>query len=185
MNLDFSKFFNPGSTPLAGKYSGLSGFESGLDLEGFTAMKPPLNQQTSNTSPSSSSFNPVDYYKSTEGLPDNVREALILQEVNNRSSNKIGEDDTLLKILDKFSDPLRQKETLNNQLAYDKARMKEAFPYLMAREIPRQISEGFSNQAAMTVLGARSAVDAMNETMRARTPLSFASAPYQVQKYFS
>ena len=185
MNLDFSKFFNPGSTPLAGKYSGLSGFESGLDLEGFTAMKPPLNQQTSNTSPSSSSFNPVDYYKSLEGLPESTRNSLLLQEVNNRSSNKIVEDDTLLKILDKFSDPLRQKETLNNQLAYDKARMKEAFPYLMAREIPRHISEGFSNQAAMTVLGARSAVDAMNETMRARTPLSFASAPYQVQKYFS
>jgi hypothetical protein len=169
--IDFSKFFNPGSTPLAGKYSGLSGFESGLDLEGFTAI--------------SSSFNPVDYYKSLEGLPESTRNSLLLQEVNNRSSNKIGEDDTLLKILDKFSDPLRQKETLNNQLAYDKARMKEAFPYLMAREIPRQISEGFSNQAAMTVLGARSAVDAMNETMRARTPLSFASAPYQVQKYFS
>jgi hypothetical protein len=132
-----------------------------------------------------SPFNPVDYYKSLEGLPESTRNSLLLQEVNNRSSNKIGEDDTLLKILDKFSDPLRQKETLNNQLAYDKARMKEAFPYLMAREIPRQISEGFSNQAAMTVLGARSAVDAMNETMRARTPLSFASAPYQVQKYFS
>ena len=101
-------------------------------------------------------------------------------------NNKIGEDDTLLKILDKFSDPLRQKETLNNQLAYDKARMKEAFPYLMAREIPRQISEGFAQNSAMTVLGARSAVEAMNETMRARTPLSFASVPYQgPQKYFS
>jgi hypothetical protein len=83
-----------------------------------------------------------------EGLPESTRNSLLLQEVNNRSSNKIGEDDTLLKILDKFSDPLRQKETLNNQLAYDKARMKEAFPYLMAREIPRQISEGFCKSSS-------------------------------------
>jgi hypothetical protein len=168
----------------AGKYFGLPGFSPGTSLgENLTTMERPLSQQTGGAD--SSPFNPVDYYNSLEGLPESARNSLLLQEVNNRSSNKIGEDDTLLKILDKFSDPLRQKETLNNQLAYDKARMKEAFPYLMAREIPRQISEGFSNQAAMTVLGARSAVDAMNETMRARTPLSFASAPYQVQKYFS
>jgi hypothetical protein len=50
-------------------------------------------------------------------------------------------------------------------LAYDKEQMKQAFPYLMAREIPRQISEGFANQSALNVLGARSAVDAMNETL--------------------
>jgi hypothetical protein len=61
----------------------------------------------------------------------------------------------------------------------------EAFKYSMLSNIPKQIAAGFGNQAALTVLGARSAVDAMNETMRARTPLSFASAPYQVQKYFS
>ena len=185
MNLDFSKFFNPGSTPLAGKYSGLSGFESGLDLEGFTAMKPPLNQQTSNTSPSSSSFNPVDYYKSTEGLPDNVREALILQQINNRSSSKIGEDDTLLKIFNIANDPTRRKEILDQQLAYDKARMKEAFPYLMAREIPRQISEGFGSQAALNVLGARNAVEAMNQTLTAYPKLNFPMTPFQAEKYLS
>ena len=185
MNLDFSKFFNPGSTPLAGKYSGLSGFESGLDLEGFTAMKPPLNEQTSNTSPSSSSFNPVDYYKSTEGLPDNVREALILQQINNRSSSKIGEDDTLLKIFNIANDPTRRKETLDQQLAYDKARMKEAFPYLMAREIPRQISEGFGAQAALNVLGARNTVDAMNQTLASYPKMGFSMTPFQPRTYLS
>jgi len=128
-------------------------------------------------------IDPSSIWKSTEGLPEEQRKYAFEKLLTpDRSSSDIN---SLMGILDKFSDPLRQKETLNNQLAYDKARMKEAFPYLMAREIPRQISEGFSNQAAMTVLGARSAVDAMNETMRARTPLSFASAPYQVQKYFS
>ena len=94
-------------------------------------------------------------------------------------------DDILGEAIRRSFDPNFQKETLRNKLAYDKEQMKQAFPYLMAREIPRQISEGFANQAAMTVLGARSAVDAMNETMRARTPLSFASVPYQTQKYFS
>jgi hypothetical protein len=105
--------------------------------------------------------------------------------MNNRSSNKIGEDDTLLKILDKFSDPLRQKETLNNQLAYDKARMKQAFPYLMAREIPRQISEGFANQSALNILGARSAVDAMNQTLQAYPKMSFQTSAFNPQKYLS
>ena len=101
------------------------------------------------------------------------------------TSSKSSLDDIIGEALRRSFDPNFQKETLRNKLAYDKEQMKQAFPYLMAREIPRQISEGFANQAAMTVLGARSAVDAMNETMRARTPLSFASAPYQVQKYFS
>jgi hypothetical protein len=94
-------------------------------------------------------------------------------------------EDTLADIIRRQADPLYRKEVMAEKLAYDKEQMKQAFPYLMAREIPRQISEGFAQNAAMTVLGARSAVDAMNETMRARTPLSFASAPYQVQKYFS
>ena len=95
-------------------------------------------------------------------------------------------DDIVGDALRRSFDPNYQKETLKNKLNYDKEQMKQAFPYLMAREIPRQISEGFAQNAAMTVLGARSAVEAMNETMRARTPLSFASVPYQgPQKYFS
>jgi hypothetical protein len=98
------------------------------------------------------------------------------------NSSEIG---MLLNYAREMSSPEKREQELKAKLAYDKEQMKQAFPYLMAREIPRQISEGFGNQAALTVLGARSAVDAMNETMRARAPLSFASAPYQVQKYFS
>jgi hypothetical protein len=56
VNLDFSKFFNPGSTPLAGKYSGLSGFESGLDLGGLVASKPDLNQTVLDTRESTGGY---------------------------------------------------------------------------------------------------------------------------------
>ena len=43
-----------------------------------------------------------------------------------------------------------------------------------------------ANQATMTVLGARNAVDAMNQTLAAYPKMSFASVPYQgPQKYFS
>jgi hypothetical protein len=180
--MDYSSVFKP-----AGKYAGLPGFSAGISLgENLTT---PLNQQSSGMGMSSGSnsspFNPVDYYNSLEGLPESTRNSLLLQEVNNRSSNKIGEDDALLKILDKFSDPLRQKETLNNQLAYDKARMKEAFPYLMAREIPRQISEGFANQSALNILGARSAVDAMNQTLQAYPRMTFQTSAFNPQKYLS
>jgi hypothetical protein len=166
---------------MSGKYMGYSGFPPGVSLG--KNLTEPLSQQTSNTN--TSSFNPVDYYKSLEGLPESTRNSLLLQEVNNRSSNKIGEDDTLLKIFNKVTDPARQKETLDQQLAYDKARMKEAFPYLMAREIPRQISEGFGNQAAMTILGARSAVDAMNQTLASYPQMSFAMTPFRAEKYLS
>jgi hypothetical protein len=181
MSYDFFKPGGPLDVSMSGKYMGFSGFPTGVSLG--KNLTEPLSQQTN--SASASSFNPVDYYKSLEGLPESTRNSLLLQEVNNRSSNKIGEDYALLKILDKFSDPLRQKETLNNQLAYDKARMKEAFPYLMAREIPRQISEGFANQSALNILGARSAVDAMNQTLQAYPRMTFQTSAFNPQKYLS
>jgi len=181
MSSDFFKPGGPYDVSMSGKYMGYSGFPPGVSLG--KNLTEPLSQQTS--SANSSSFNPVDYYKSLEGLPESTRNSLLLQEVNNRSSNKIGEDDTLLKIFNKVTDPARLKETLDQQLAYDKARMKEAFPYLMAREIPRQISEGFGNQAAMTILGARSAVDAMNQTLAAYPQMSFPMTPFRAEKYLS
>ena len=79
----------------------------------------------------------------------------------------------------------RRKEELADKLAYDKAQMKEAFPYLMAREIPRQISEGFANQSALNILGARSAVDAMNQTLQAYPKMAFQTSAFNPQKYLS
>jgi hypothetical protein len=166
----------------AGKYAGLSGFPTGFTLgENLTK---PLNQQTNSASSPPSDLAAI-YESYGPNIPEDLKKDLLRQEVLNRSSSKTADNSFLEKAFEIANDPVRRKEFLDQQLAFDKARMKEAFPYLMAREIPRQISEGFGNQAALTVLGARSAVDAMNETMRARTPLSFASAPYQVQKYFS
>ena len=141
--------------------SGMAGKYSGLP--GFSAgvslgenLTTPLSQQTS--SMGGSSLNPYD------------------------NSSEIG---MLLNYAARMASPEKREQELKSKLAYDKEQMKQAFPYLMAREIPRQISEGFGNQAAMTILGARSAVEAMNETMRSRIPLSFTSVPYQAQKYFS
>jgi hypothetical protein len=158
VNLDFSKFFNPGSTPLAGKYSGLSGFESGLDLGGLVASKPDLNQTVLDTRESTGGY----------GMP--------------KSETR--------ELLDFLKDYMggaggRRKEELADKLAYDKAQMKEAFPYLMAREIPRQISEGFANQSALNILGARSAVDAMNQTLQAYPRMTFQTSAFNPQKYLS
>ena len=63
--------------------------------------------------------------------------------------------------------------------------MKEAFPYLMAREIPRQISEGFGAQAALNVLGARNTVDAMNQTLQAYPKMAFQTSAFNPQRYLS
>jgi hypothetical protein len=94
-------------------------------------------------------------------------------------------DDALAQIVVRESDPAYMEQRMKAKLAYDKEQMKQAFPYLMAREIPRQISEGFAQNAALTVLGARNATEAMNQTLAAYPKMSFASAPYQSQKYFS
>jgi hypothetical protein len=144
----------------------------------------------------SSVFKPAGKFAGLSGFPtgfslgENLtaplgQQAIDYMNIGESTSSGSKLEDWLGKAIQRSLDPNARKEDLANKLAYDKEQMKQAFPYLMAREIPRQISEGFAQNAAMTVLGARSAVDAMNETMRARTPLSFASAPYQVQKYFS
>lgn len=141
---------------MAGKYAGV--------LPGFSAgislgenLTTPLNQQASGIS--GSSLNPYD------------------------NNSEIG---MLLNYAREMSSPKKREQELKAKLAYDKEQMKQAFPYLMAREIPRQISEGFGNQAALNVLGARSAVDAMNQTLSAYPRMSFVSVPYQgPQKYFS
>lgn len=140
----------------------------------------------------SSVFKPAGKYAGLPGfstgfsLGENLTTPLGQQASGMGMSSGSNFEDTLADIIRRQADPLYRKEVMAEKLAYDKEQMKQAFPYLMAREIPRQISEGFAQNAAMTVLGARSAVEAMNETMRARTPLSFASVPYQgPQKYFS
>jgi hypothetical protein len=95
-------------------------------------------------------------------------------------------DDALAQMVVRESDPAYTEQRMKAKLAYDKEQMKQAFPYLMAREIPRQISEGFAQNAALTVLGARNATEAMNQTLASYPKMSFASVPYQgPQKYFS
>ena len=94
-------------------------------------------------------------------------------------------ENTLADIIRRQADPLYRKEVMADKLAYDKAQMKEAFPYLMAREIPRQISEGFANQSALNILGARSAVDAMNQTLQAYPRMTFQTSAFNPQKYLS
>jgi hypothetical protein len=95
-------------------------------------------------------------------------------------------EDTLSEAIRRQLDPAYRKEVMADKLAYDKEQMKQAFPYLMAREIPRQISEGFAQNAALAVLGARNATEAMNQTLSAYPKMSFSSVPYQgPQKYFS
>lgn len=116
-------------------------------------------------------------------LGENLTTPLSQQSSGEIISNESRTNELLNKYLERGLDPNAGKEALANKLAYDKEQMKQAFPYLMAREIPRQISEGFGNQAAMTILGARSAVDAMNQTLAAYPQMSFPMTPFRAEKY--
>jgi hypothetical protein len=130
-------------------------------LPGFSAgislgenLTTPLNQQFSSTG--SSSLSPYD------------------------NNSEIG---ILLNYAKEMNSPEKREQELKAKLGYDKEQMKQAFPYLMAREIPRQISEGFAQNAAMTILGARSAVDAMNQTLTAYPQMNFPMTPFRAEKY--
>jgi hypothetical protein len=131
-------------------------------LPGFSAgislgenLTTPLNQQASGMS--GSSLNPYDN-SDMKMLLDYVRET---------------------------NSPEKRAQELQAKLAYDKEQMKQAFPYLMAREIPRQISEGFGAQAALNVLGARNTVDAMNQTLASYPKMGFSMTPFQPRTYLS
>jgi hypothetical protein len=131
-------------------------------LPGFSAgislgenLTTPLNQQSSGMS--GSSLNPYDN-SDMKMLIDYIRET---------------------------NSPEKRAQELQAKLAYDKEQMKQAFPYLMAREIPRQISEGFGAQAALNVLGARNTVDAMNQTLQAYPKMSFQTSAFNPQRYLS
>jgi hypothetical protein len=181
--MGFSTAFKP-----AGKYAGLPGFSPGTSLgENLTTMERPLSQQTSSLGGSS---NPgvVDYFNSLKGsgLPPELINELVRQKALNENSPEIASTSFLEKVYADQNDPVKRQQILDQQLAFDEKRMAKAFPYLMAREIPRQISEGFAQNAALTVLGARNATEAMNQTLAAYPKMSFASVPYQgPQKYFS
>lgn len=137
----------------------------------------------------SSVFKPAGKYAGLPGfstgisLGENLTKPLGQQASGMGMSSGSNFEDTLADIIKRQADPLYRKEIMAEKLAYDKEQMKQAFPYLMAREIPRQISEGFGNQAAMTILGARSAVDAMNQTLTAYPRMSFSMTPFRAEKY--
>ena len=78
---------------------------------------------------------------------------------------------------------LRAKLQVQNE--FDQERMRAAAPYKLLFDLPKQISEGFGNQAALTVLGARSAVDAMNQTLASYPQMSFPVTPFRAEKYLS
>ena len=66
-----------------------------------------------------------------------------------------------------------------------KESVKKAYQYSTLANLPKQISEGFGNQAALNILGARSAVDAMNQTLQAYPKMSFQTSAFNPQRYFS
>jgi hypothetical protein len=139
----------------------------------------------------SSVFKPAGKYAGLPGfsagisLGENLTTPLGQQASGMGMSSGSNFEDTLADIIRRQADPLYRKEVMAEKLAYDKEQMKQAFPYLMAREIPRQISEGFANQSALNILGARSAVDAMNQTLQAYPKMAFQTSAFNPQKYLS
>jgi hypothetical protein len=126
---------------------------------------------------------PASIWKSTEGLPEEQRKFAFERLLTpNRDSSDI---DALLGIYEKSMDQGRMREQLKLKSEFDKEQMAAAAPYHYLSQMPGQIAQGFGNAAAMNILGARSAVDAMNQTLQAYPRTAFTSAPFQAQKYFS
>ena len=66
-----------------------------------------------------------------------------------------------------------------------KESVEKAYQYSTLANIPKQIAEGFGSQAALNVLGARNAVEAMNQTLTAYPKLNFPMTPFRAEKYLS
>jgi hypothetical protein len=78
---------------------------------------------------------------------------------------------------------VREREARRAQ-ELGKESLRTAFPYAMLANIPKTISQGFGNIAAMNVLGARNATEAMAATLTAYPRAQFSSFNFQPQKYF-
>lgn len=180
--MGFSTAFEP-----AGKYAGYAGFSPGISLgKNLTVMKPPLSQQASNLG-GSPALGVVDYFNSLKesGLPESLVNELVRQKALNENNPEIASTSFLEKVYADQNDPVKRQQILDQQLKYDEQRMRAAAPYKFAFDLPKQISEGFGAQAALNILGARSAVDAMNQTLQAYPRMSFQTSAFNPQKYLS
>jgi len=92
-------------------------------------------------------------------------------------------DDTMRRQLDEQSERRLREAKAAQELG--KESLAETAKYQMLFDIPRYISQSFSNQAMLNVLGARNAAEAMSTTLASYPRSQFASYPFQPQKYFS
>jgi hypothetical protein len=65
-----------------------------------------------------------------------------------------------------------------------KESLKEAYKYTTLANIPKTIAQSFGNIAAMNVLGARNATEAMAATLQAYPRISPVNIQFQESKYF-
>ena len=111
------------------------------------------------------------------------------------SPNTVDKGDSFARILNIMLDPTRRKQALEDTLEFQNRQQAAAAPYNMLykgldtlSKLPEQISANAANRAMLTVLGAKSVVEAGSEAMRTSPfgKLNFASqVPLSQQRYFS
>jgi len=127
-----------------------------------------------------------NFFAKVQGLPEYAQRDLYQSNFPSSTNSDI---DKLVKVFvdarKEESDPARRKQILEDQVAFQGELMKQAAPYKLLFDIPQTISQSFSNQATLNVLGARNAAEAMSTTLASYPRSQFASYPFQPQKYFS
>jgi len=115
-------------------------------------------------------------------LPASVQEAFamvpILQGLSSQQSVVPTQEE-----LDRMSRFQQEQARYSQELG--KESVEKAYQYSTLANIPKQIAEGFGSQAALNVLGARNAVEAMNQTLTAYPKLNFPMTPFRAEKYLS
>jgi hypothetical protein len=116
-------------------------------------------------------------------LPDKVQEAYsllpLIQGAGDQAED-LNKTKEKLKMYDEYyGSQARRAQELG------KESVQEAFKYSTLANIPKTIAQSFGNIAAMNVLGARNATEAMAQTLASYPRASFPAVPYQPQKYFS
>ena len=100
--------------------------------------------------------------------------------------NEGGQDfQQLLNFVSGLNTPEAIQARLKATTQFQAEQMRQAAPYKLLFGIPETIKEMYGNQATMNVLGARSVIDAYNQTLQAYPNTQFTSYQFQPQRYFS
>jgi len=101
------------------------------------------------------------FFQQTKNIPEWAQRDLFAAQFKPPGQSELAQAiDALNQIRKEERDPAFQKQQLQNALEFQKEQMKQAYPYLLARQIPETMSQAFGAANALRLLGAERGTEA-------------------------